>query len=194
VLDQFTDVQAWMTDSTEFGADWALYAGGDIERARQHIYKHIDGLRQQWAKEWEFFGKKPITVHLGLLADQYERSLWAGYLLERLKNVEKAGAGGAFSRGGTGDMLAKKVLENAIIRKLKRLNVVKWETKAEHDEQQERLKQGSPDAPVVVEGRIDRLSEALRLRDWARTYLKDVPAKTVREFFPPARARNLERL
>jgi hypothetical protein len=47
---------------------------------------------------------------------------------------------------------------------------------------------------VDIEGSVDRYREALRLRGWAETYLKDVRAKTEREFFPPAKERTLPRL
>jgi hypothetical protein len=194
VLNQFKDVQGWMTDSTDFGSDWMLYADGNFERARVEIYRHIDSLRQKWAKEWEFFGKAPTTIHQNLLADQYERSLWAGYILAALEGVEKNLA--ATKAGGryTGDYLVRKAIEDAILSKLKQLNIVVGETSGGLQEQAKRVAEGSPQAEVDIDGSVDRYREALRLREWAANYMQNVRMVTERTFFPPAQNRTLPKL
>jgi hypothetical protein len=108
--------------------------------------------------------------------------------------VEKLVAANKSGGRYTGDYLVKKAIENAIVNKLKELNVVLAETNGGSRDQQQRVTEGSPNAEVEIDGSVDRYREALRLRSWSETYLKDVRGKTEREFFPPAKERTLARL
>jgi hypothetical protein len=182
VLDQIAKVQTWMNSSPEFGAAWAAFNGGNEQVARQQILDRIDGQRQQWARDWQFYGKTPKPFVRQLLSDQYERALWAGYLVPRLRV--------AHDNADIGGPKISDRLENALVDRLEALNITYGDSVSA--DQIEREHGGSP-VPVVAED-LRGANFDHDLFDWAVGYLNDLPASNARDFFPPATARNLEPL
>lgn len=200
VLGEFKKVQQWMNQEFEFGEAWLSHADGSVERARTGIVRHIEKLRDDWAGKWEFFGKTPQAISRMSLAAQYERAWWASYIIKALTffpyNKEMTPESEHFhtisqlGRGG------RKLLERAIVDRLRELNVVLAETHTGLAEQVKRANQGSPMPDVFIEGAIeaDDSAEALAAYKWAKGFLQKAPMEAASKFFPPAAPRKLEPL
>jgi hypothetical protein len=224
VLDQLLEAQTWMNEGTEFGEAWAAYTGGNAERARMEIRLHFDKLRQEWANNWEFFGKTPKQSVRKLLADQYERGLWAAYivnlfdqavealrkdprfkeLLERLKGreldllVALEDDSGSDPRGFGMQVAAKfyhkKYVEAAIVNRLKELNVVVAELKPGLADQATREEEGSPRPEAHIKGAVNRGHDIEEIYGWADFFLMGAADESAHKFFPPAKPRTLDPL
>lgn len=189
VLTQLREAKKWMNDSTEFGHAWASAAGGNTGIARGDIRKHIEDLMDGWGRKWEFFGMVPQPIHRELLTDAYERSLWATHALTVLEQWKGQGA---HERGHR--LIKGEVIEDAIVKRLRQLNVVIGKTDEEYREQVGRMVVGSPGPTVEVEGDVDSRSELFDLGAWAYAFLKALPDDVSRRHFPPARPVPLPRL
>jgi hypothetical protein len=174
VLEQFAAVQTWMNDDAEFGSAWMKISDGKVENARALIKNHIVKIRETWAAKWEFFGKSPIPVARALLADHYERTLWAGYLVEQLANT----------------MFFDNVAEAAVVNRLKLLNVVLAETTDGIRDQANRMIEGAPRPTMKIEGAINDIDEWGETEVWAYTHLRKAPLDA-KVFQPEARPRPL---
>ncbi len=196
VLGQFLEVEKWLIRDTEFGDAWAATANDNADVARVWIYKHFDGLRQDWAKRWEFFGTTPTVPSRGGLANQFERALWATYILGVYDEEAQADMRKIRVKGK--DYLYQKVttvLEEAISDRLRELNVAIGRTYDAFSKQRERTTgEGEPYPSVAIVGKVDEVTEAFALVHWAEDYLKTVQVNTARQFFPPARQRVLQPL
>jgi hypothetical protein len=200
VLGEFKKVQQWLNQESEFGEAWSAHTGGSIELARTQIVRHIEKMRDSWASKWEFFGKTPIAVSRLLLADLYERAWWATYIIKALTffpygkemtpESEHFRTLAPLGRGG------RKLIERAIVERLRKLNVVWAESHTGMIEQQRRAGQGSPIPEVSVDGAIENedADEALAAYRWAKSYLQKAPAEAAGKVFPPAVTRKLEPL
>jgi hypothetical protein len=196
VVKQFTNVETWMNETTDFGEAWAKFGGAD---AKTKIRLHFDSLRNAWAKQWKLFGTNPVPISTQMLAATIERALWAGYLALALSDPK-------FSREPTFAEVAieaetgyhsnlGKVLENAVLKRLKDLNVVKEETVRGLVRQlgQERDPNiGAPAPTVSVKDQVDEVEEVAGLRAWAEDYLNNLDREAQIRFFPPARPRVIE--
>jgi hypothetical protein len=216
VLKQLREAQAWMNEGTQFGEAWVAYAKGSVEKARTEIRLHFDKLRTQWANDWEFFGKEPIKIARSFLADQYERALWADYIVNlfdaimeamgknpqlraRVQELERAGLNKLEQlqdleedwRQGFGH---KTWVESPIINRLKDLNVVFAETSDGARDQAKRVTGGDPRPDAHVIGGVDRGKEIEEIYGWADFFLLGVADETARRFFPPAKPRRLDPL
>jgi hypothetical protein len=207
VRQQMSDTQLWMNPGTEFGEAWLAHANGNVDLARLQIRMHFDKLRQQWADEWQFFGKTPIKINRMLLANQFERALWADYIVtlfdeaintmnkdpEALKALATAHMNqrGDFERlanlGGLNSKYPSKWIEAAIINRLKGLNVVIAEMVPGLIDQAKRMGDGSPTPRAQIIGSVNREEDIQEIYGWASSYLKTVRQKSVQLFFPPAR-------
>jgi hypothetical protein len=196
VVKQFTNVETWMNETTEFGEAWAKFGGAD---AKNKIRLHFDGLRNAWAKKWKLFGTNPVPLSKQMLAATIERALWAGYLALALSDPK-------FSKGPTYTEEAAeawlgyrsnlgKVLENTVLKRLKDLNVVKEETirglaiQLGHERDPNI---GAPAPTVSVKDEVDTREEVAGLRAWAEDYLNNLDKEAQLRFFPPARPRAIE--
>jgi hypothetical protein len=221
VRDQLSEAQTWMNESTEFGEAWAAYTGGNAERARTQIRLHFDKLRQEWANNWEFFGKTPKQSVRKLVADQYERGLWAAYIInlfdqavEALRNDPRFKAMVERLKGrelellealeddpglpqGLGDMHVaekyyhKKWVEAAIVNRLKELNVVVAETDRGKLDQTTRVHEGSPTPEAHIKGAVNRGHDIEEIYGWADFFLMGAADESAYKFFPPAKPRTL---
>jgi hypothetical protein len=164
-------------------------------------------LRQQWADEWQFFGKTPIKINRMLLANQFERALWADYIVtlfdEAINTMNKdpealqalapahMNQRGDFERlanlGGLNSKYPSKWIEAAIINRLKGLNVVIAEMVPGLIDQAKRMGDGSPTPRAQIIGSVNREEDIQEIYGWASSYLKTVRQKSVQLFFPPAR-------
>lgn len=200
VLGEFKKVQQWLNQESEFGEAWLAYTDGNVDLARNQIVSHIEKKRDEWAAKWEFFGKTPIAVSRFLLADLYERAWWATYIIKALTffpygkemtpESEHFRTLAPLGRGG------RKLLERAIVDRLRQLNVVWAETPTGVIEQQRRAGQGSPLPEVSIDGAIENeeAGEALAAYRWAKNYVQKASAEAAGKFFPPAAPRRLEPL
>jgi hypothetical protein len=200
VLGEFKKVQQWLNQESEFGEAWADHARGSIELARTEIVRHIETLRDGWAKKWEFFGKTPIAVSRHLTADLYERAWWATYIIKALtffpygkEMTPESEHFRTIAPLGRGD---RKFIEKAIVDRLRQLNVVWAETHIGMMEQNQRAGKGSPVPEVSIDGAIenDEVGEALAAYRWAKSYVQKASAEAAGKFFPPAAPRKLEPL
>jgi hypothetical protein len=196
VLGQFLEVEKWLIRDTGFGDAWAATANDNADVARVWIYKHFDRLRQEWAKQWEFFGTTPTVPSRGGLAKQFERALWATYILRVYDEEAQADMRKIHVHGK--DALYQKVttvLEEAISDRLRELNVAIAATNTAFYEQRDRYTgEGEPYPSVAIVGKVDEVTEAFALVHWAEDYLKTVQVNTARQFIPPARQRVLQPL
>ncbi|MGD9880585.1 MAG: hypothetical protein AB7F22_17405 [Reyranella sp.] len=200
VLGEFKKVQQWLNQESEFGEAWLAFSGGSKEQARSNIVRHIETLRNDWAKKWEFFGKSPSDISRGPLAELYERAWWATYVIKALTffpyNKEMTPESEHFatlSQLGRGD---RKLLERAIVDRLRELNVVLAETESGMVGQMQRISTGAPAPEISVEGAIDKedAGEALVTYRWAKSYVAKASAEAAFKYFPPAKVRQLEPL
>lgn len=196
VYDQFSLAQRWMNESTEFGEAWLADTDGNEAAAREKIRGYFESWTRVWARKWEFYGTRPQAFDRFRLAKQFERALWAAYLIQRIASTLNEGlvdTGQHNSRYYLGSRLS--VAEEAVVNRLKYLNVVLAETTKGSLEQANRMIQdGAPLPTTEVWGSADFLMEAWNLRDWARRYLVGVRTETARDFFPPAVERQPARL
>lgn len=200
VLAEFKKVQQWLNQESEFGEAWLAYTGGSKEVARSQIVVHIETLRNDWAKKWDFFGKTPSSLSRMPLAELYERAWWATYIIKALTffpyNKEMTPESEGFetiSQLGRGD---RKLLERAIVDRLRQLNVVFAETAAGRVEQGKRTSTGAPQPEVTIGGAIekDEAGEALAAYRWAKNYVEKAAKEAEFKHFPPAKERQLESL
>jgi hypothetical protein len=84
LLSQLADAESWMNKSTDFGTAWIDASQGDSDKARAAILRHFTKRRDEWADNWEFFGRVPSSFTETMLAEEYERGLWAAYFKWRL--------------------------------------------------------------------------------------------------------------
>lgn len=210
VVNALTDAQKWMKIDAEFG-EWAAYTGGNEQRALAEIRFRIQTLRDNWAKEWQFFGQTPKEIAVALLANQYERALWAAYIVEIIQKAISEFP----TKWEVRDKLAKyeytytrdlqglenylnfhrqKLVEAAIVNRLKELNVVLAETTPGKTDQEKRITDGSPRPETHIEGPVDTGHEIEEIYSWAKGFLKSAPGDTANKFFPPAKPRTLEPL
>ena len=100
-------------------------ANGNAENARALIFSHIDGLRQQWANTWDLFGKTPAAIPRAALADLYEKSLWAVFLIPLLNGkTEEPYQSYTSMDDGTGGRDPEKLVDNAVVRRLQDLGII----------------------------------------------------------------------
>lgn len=200
VLGEFKKVQQWLNQESEFGEAWLAFSGGSKEQARSSIVRHIETLRNDWAKKWQFFGKTPFVISRGPLAELYERAWWATYVVKALTffpyNKEMTPESEHFetiSQLGRGD---RKLLERAIVDRLRELNVVFAETQSGLLAQSQKALQGAPTPEVSIGGAIekDEADEALSAYRWAKSYVAKASAEAAFKYFPPAQVRTLESL
>ncbi|WP_274626690.1 hypothetical protein [Arvimicrobium flavum] len=177
VLDRISGWQTWMNNEPEFGAAWMRIADGNMETARALVRSRIEERRKDWAGKWEFFGKSPVAVSRNLLADHYERSLWAGYLGFQLANT----------------MFFDNVAEKSVVNRLKDLNVVFAETDQGKLDQANRMIEGAPRPSMRISGAIDDIDEWGETEIWVFTELKNAPLKS-QQFQPEAKWRQLPAL
>lgn len=177
VIEQFAAIQIWMNQEAEFGSVWMKLSDGTVENARALVRAHILEIRKGWANKWEFFGKSPVPIVRELLADHYERTLWAGYLVEQLANT----------------MFFDNVAEKAVVNRLKLLNVVLAETNDGRLDQANRMIQGAPRPTMKIDGAIDDIDEWGETEVWAYTHLRNAPL-AARAFQPESRPRPLPAL
>lgn len=201
VLGQIKKVQQWMNQESEFGEAWLADSKGNMEIARASVLRHMQGLRDDWAKNWEFFGKSPAAVPRALLAEQYERAWWATHVIDaltifpygKIMNPEDQGWETIFPLGRG----RRKILEGAIVSRLRELNIVFAETQSGLIQQmQDASKQGVPVPEVYIDGAVDwdDYGEAVAAYKWAKAFLNRAPGETTGKFFPAARTRQLEPL
>jgi hypothetical protein len=182
VYSQFTEAQKWMNGSTEFGAAWLGY--GSVQSARFMILQKFESLTRNWADRWEFYGTTPLKFDRSRLAKQFERALWAAYLLPRIE-----ASWGPY--GGP----KQKVAGDAITDRLKTLNVIVAETEEGRVDQANRLNlEGEPLPQTRIKGWVDTTKEMVALQSWAENYLVRVRTETARGFFQPAVGRRPARL
>jgi len=213
VLKQLRDTQDWMREGTEFGEAWLKHTKGNEELARTCIRQHLDKLRREWADQWDFFGKVPRKIDRFLLANQFERALWAYFIVQlfdaAIDAVSRSPQLQQTLRVMGKDTLPKleqlqylqeewyhgighrKWVEAAIVNRLKDLNVVFAETDKGKLDQANRMIDGSPAPEARVFGAVDRGAEIEEICGWADFFLLGVPDQTAKIFFPPATARNL---
>jgi hypothetical protein len=96
---------------------------------------------------------------------------------------------------GHGIWVGRKVIENAIVHRLRELNIV-FDTESEAGlvGQMMRINEGAPTPEVAIDEEVDFEDEVKGLIGWAQGFLKRAPAETARRFFPPAQPRRLEPL
>jgi hypothetical protein len=212
VLQQMTDAKTWMNEGTEFGDTWLANAKGNVEQARVQIRVHFDKLRKHWAEGWKFFGATPQGIARALLAEQFERTLWAGYvatliggaakaarkdedyLRQRMSPAEFASVAkrsdvellAALEGDESVDYHHRKLIEAAIVDRLKELNVVIADTKPDLVGQATRMGGGSPTPTVQIKGAVNRSTDVRDIYSWATSYLKKVKPQSEQLFFPPA--------
>jgi hypothetical protein len=200
VVKTFKDIQQWLNQKPEFGEAWLAYANGNKEVARDGILHNIETQRNKWAKDWEFFGRTPMDISRPLLADFYERAWWATYILKVLTffpyNKEMNPEDPHYrtiSQLGRGN---RKLLEKAIVDRLRDLNVVFAETSKGRVAQLEKADQGSPVPEINIGGAIEanEAGEALLAYKWARQYVAQASKVAEIKYFPPSRKRDLEPL
>jgi hypothetical protein len=198
VITQFTNVQTWMNENNEFGEAWTKSGGAD---PKARIRLHFDGLRNEWAKQWKFFGTDPVPIATQTLTDTIERALWAGHLArvfsdprfttkpDPMSVKDRLGGRGA-ARAKSPEDVGGKALENAVLDRLKLLNIVNEETfEGKLDQFKREMNVGAPHATVGIEDEVDRRSEVDRLRAWAQDYLNKLDREATTRFFPPAMSR-----
>jgi len=216
VLNQIKDVQNWMFEGTEFGEAWAARTGGNLERARTEIRLHIDTLRQGWAKEWQFFGKTPCMIQRAALAKQYERGMYAEYVVNLFDNVlegarraprykgrvaelDKAGLDTAGELSGLEEDWRQGFghhtwVERALVNRLKELNIVFAETTKGKLDQANRMIEGEPRPEVHVKGAVNRGHDIEEIYGWANFFMMGASDQTAHQFFPAAKPRALDPL
>lgn len=201
VIKTFKDIQQWLNQVPEFGEAWLAYANGNKEVARDRILRHIETQRGKWATEWEFFGRTPMDISRPLLAEFYERAWWATYIIKVLtffpnnkemnpespyyRTISQIGRGG------------RKLLEKAIVDRLRDLNVVFAETERGVVAQIHKVNhQGSPVPEINIGGAIegDEANEALVAYKWATHYVAQASKVAEIKYFPPSRKRDLDAL
>jgi len=197
VMKDMDDAIFWLEQSPEFGERWASFANGNESLARSAILKHLQSVRDKWAREWPFFGQNPRPFVQEVLAQSFERGLWAGWINGYLTQFSKEQG---FTRerlfskqldkelinehvGASPDfavMIHDFVIGNAIIDRLKNLNVIKAETTKGAIAQLARQRDQSGPAPTVtVRGDIgvaesETLDEIRALWEWSHNYPAEV--------------------
>ena len=152
------------------------------------IRLHFDGLRTEWGVKWKFFGSVSVPVVTPALTDAIERALWAGYILRAFSGARFTEEPDAMTMAeGFGDSVGDKVLENAILARLRRLNVVVAETYAEAVAQF--ANRQAPAPTTRIDGEVDTRSEVDRLKLWAQDYLNTLDRDAQMRFFPAATKR-----
>jgi hypothetical protein len=196
VHEQLKKADMWMVDSTEFGEEWLKDTDGNVAEARQKIRSQFEGWTNVWARRWEFYGTKPRRVDKDRLALQFERSLWAAYLLQRVAAAwgEDEHLIDAYKFRPHQSAHAS-VAEEVIVERLKELNVVVagW-GQASMAQASRIVEEGAPVPTTIVRGIADTIGETADIRDWAKGYLARVRTETARDFFPPATERRPARL
>ena len=216
VLKQFEAVLIWLAGKAEFGQAWIAHNNGNLTAARASIKSRLTKLRGQWAQHWEFFGTTPTDLdpkrrpgRRDRLANHFERSLWASYTTRAIQSVqaerkemEKWRTPGTMSHYHLypgpeytwRDPYIGRSVDEAIVDRLKQLNVVMGETVKGVGQQLNRTRIGEPHPGVEVKGAVDRKSEETAVLAWAGDYLKRAPAESVRDFFPTGIKRALPSL
>jgi hypothetical protein len=197
VANQMQQAVVWMNATAEFGDAWRDFAGGNKTRARDIIRAHLQLVRDTWASKWAYFGQKPKPFDRHGMSMRLERMLWAGYLNEYFEDVlakrgltfdkmsamrSKAWADDTYGSHGRNfypkeaqDELNEMYFPSyvfdfpdAIVTKLKNLNVIKAETAKGAAAQKERVASGAPHPAVKITDEVDRFDEIFRLWGWAR--------------------------
>jgi hypothetical protein len=214
VLKQFESVLTWMTSKVEFGQAWIAHKNGNLTAARAAVKSRLYELRERWAREWEFFGYTPPDFDTDKsdrrdrLAKHFERSLWADFATRAIrsaqaerKEMEKYRVPGTWSPWNyTGpeytwsDPFIGRSVDEAVVDRLKQLNVVMGQTVKGMGSQLERMRRGEPYPGVEVKWAVDRKSEETALLAWAGDYLRRAPAQSVHSFIPPGVKRALPSL
>ena len=183
ILERLDEVKKWLNSpDPEFGEIWCAFSG-TTERARVEIVPHFTALRDDWARRWLFYGTNPALVNEPLLAETFERTLWAVYVLNTKVSYTPTGKHSSVAVG--------KDIENAVVNRLKELNVVWAETGKGHWEQMQRIPSGAPTPMTIVDGTIDTRDEVTGLDNWAKEHLKSVPADISKRLVPPGWPRQL---
>jgi hypothetical protein len=205
-----------MNEGTEFGEAWAAQTNGNLELARVRIRLHIDALRQKWAEDWQFFGKTPNVIHRSLLAEQYERGMYAEYVVKLFdkvlaaarSNPRLAGRVAELDKAGldTADKLSSLEedwregfghhtwVERALVNRLKELNIVFAETTPGKLDQANRMIAGDPRPEVHIVGAVNRGHDIEEIYGWADFFMTGVRESTAAKFFPAAKSRSLDPL
>lgn len=216
VLKGLRDTQEWMREGVEFGEAWLAHKKGNHEQARIAIRLHVDNLRSEWAATWDIFGKVPRPINRLLLADQFERALWAYFIVQLFDSVIEAVSKNAKLqatlqmkgldkaekleqlrylqedwRNGIGH---RKWIEAAIVNRLKELNVVFAETDKGKLDQANRMIENAPRPEVHVFGAVDRGVEVEEICGWADFFLVGAADQAAFRFFPPGKQRDLPAL
>jgi hypothetical protein len=204
---ELKNAKNWMNEREEFGMEWIRYCGGDAERARREIGDHINKLRKHWAVYWEFYGKKPQPIALGPLAHQYERAIWVGHVHSALYGQLRSVSAEAHiaevrrrSRGegmlGRGEGPKAKIgvrIPNAIIARLKHLNVVLAETdRGAVDQMTRTASEGAPTPQVAIDDKFDTLGEYDSMKAWVDSALPRMREEASKRFFPEAAPREIK--
>lgn len=189
VIKQFGAAQDWMNQHPDFGSAWLTAAGGNVELARVMILQQFEAIRGVWIALWEFYGKEPYPITRALLANTFERALWAGFLL----NVFGEWNDQSYHQRGH-RLIKGRVVQEAIVNRLKQLNVVLAETEIGSADQREQIKQGEPTPLVKIEDDLDELGELRALEGWAKWLMQGARSELLRQFFPPAKQRALPSL
>jgi hypothetical protein len=191
----------WVNQEATFGEAWVNWTGGNETEARNQIRTRLQDVRDTWAARWPYFGQDPIPILEDGLQRRLERLLWAAYLDEyfakgigkgaltyenmtrrRTDAWVKAQYGRNQSQSPreaereTDNLYLGFILDfpNAIVSKLKKLNVVIAETtKGKTDQKTEAAKYNLPDPYVPVSDDVDTFGELYYLWGWA----KEAPSK-----------------
>lgn len=182
----------WMTKDPgkpgSFGFEWAVECDNNRERGDRLITDHINMVRRRLADQWYFFGKSPVKANSVILQNVFERGLWASYVLENAPDrVWFQSSNGRFRA----PIQRGRALPDKIVDRLKQLNVVIGETAQGRAEQRSRDLKGDATPTVLVEGKLDEVSEIAGLKKWARQYFGMV-GREAEQYFPQGQPRKLQ--
>lgn len=206
VVGTLKDAKQWMIDDTEFGELWAAYCNFNENNARAAIRARISDLRDQWAKDWQFFGQTPRPVPVPLLANQYERALWADYIVQifptsgvPIHHVIERGSYTDYTQNlkdleNYADYAGIKWVEAAIVNRLKELNVDVAETERGLVDQANRMIAGEPRPEMHIKGAVNTGHDIEEIYGWAQRFMTHAKAETAHKFFPPGEPRRFKPL
>jgi hypothetical protein len=191
VLDEIEDAVHWMEHEPEFGHAWAQASGGNETIAMDLIVRQFTTVRDKWAAASVYFGQNPEPLPATLARD-FERILWAAYIdgsCGQVLNREKIYSEHPYGGGNAAQASAElnrflRVLDglafgNAIVNRLKLLNIVIATTEKGKEAQRIWRTKGEDGASVDVEDDVDRLAELKGLWSWARQHPSDCLAEAL---------------
>lgn len=109
VADQMDEAVFWMEQSPDFGAAWSALTNGQETPARDLIRQQFQDVRDRWAKAWPYFGQNPKPFDQSILAQEFERALWAGFFEGYFSQAAK-------KAGFTFDQVMNKTIDNTLKR------------------------------------------------------------------------------